>query len=125
MVNNKDGVSQRKLAVRFQCTQSYVNRVFKNMRLQKYKKRKIPDRNDQQKEVNRAKCATLYSKYRDREWILADESYFTKTHSTINGNDNFYSGNIDFAPANVKFRRKHKYEKKLLVWTAMSPRGIY
>ena len=69
-------------------------------------------------------CATLYRKYRDREWILDDESYFTKTHSTINGNDNFYSDNIDFAPANVKFRRKHKYEKKLLVWMVMSPRGI-
>ena len=39
-------------------------------------------------------------------------------------NDNFYSDNIDFAPANVKFNRKHKYEMKLLVWIAMSPRGI-
>ena len=63
----------------------------------------------------------LNRKYRDREWILDDESYFTKTHSTSNGND---SGNIDFAPANVKFRKNHKYEKKLLVWIAMSPRGI-
>ena len=50
----------------------------------------------------------LYRKYRDREWILEDESYFTKTHSTINVYDNFYSDNIDFTPANVKFRRKHK-----------------
>ena len=124
LVNNKDGVSQRKLAGCFKCTQSYKNRVIKSMGIQKYKKRKIPNRSDQKKEVNRAKCATLYRKYRDREWILDDESYFTKTHSTINGNDNFYSDNIDFAPANVKFRRKHKYEKKLLVWIAMSPRGI-
>ena len=84
------------------------------MGIQKYKKQKIPNRSDQQKLVNRVKCATLYRKYRDREWIMDDESYFTKTHSTINGNDNFYSDNIDFAPANVKFRRKHKYEKKLL-----------
>ena len=124
LVNNKDGVSQRKLAGCFQCTQSYVNRVIKSMGIQKYKKQKIQDRSDQQKEAKRAKSATLYRKYRDREWILDDESYFTKTHSTINGNDNFYSDNIDFAPANVKFRRKHKYEKKLLVWIAMSPRGI-
>ena len=90
------------------------------MGIQKYKKRKIPDRSDQQKEVNRAKFATLYRKYRDREWILDDESDFTKTHSTINENDNFYSDNIDLAPANVKFRRKHKYGKKLIVWIAMS-----
>ena len=42
---------------------------------------------------------SLYIKYGDREWILDDESYFTKTFSTINGNDNFYSDKIDFAPA--------------------------
>ena len=87
-------------------------------------KRKISGRSDQQNEVKRAKCATLYRKYRDREWIMGDESYFTKAHSTINGNDNFYSDNIDFAQANVKFRRKHKYKKKLLVRITMSPRGI-
>ena len=78
------------------------------MGIHKYKKQKVPDRSDQQKEVNRAKCATLYRKYRDREWILDDESYFTKIHSTING------------IAKVKFRRKNKYEKKLLVWIALS-----
>ena len=117
-------MSQRKLAGCFKCTQSYGNRVIKSMGMQKYKKQKIPDRSDQQKLVNRAKCATLCRKNRDREWILDDKSCFTKTHSTINGNDNFYSDNIDFAPANVKFRRKHKYEKKLLVWIAMPPRGI-
>ena len=53
------------------------------MGIQKYKKQKIPDRSDQQKLVNRAKRATLYRKYRDREWILDDESYFTNAHSTI------------------------------------------
>ena len=73
-------MSRRKLAGRFKFTQSYVNRVTKR----KYKKQKISDRSDQQKEVKRAKCATLYRKYRDREWILDYESYFTKPHSTIN-----------------------------------------
>ena len=58
LVNNKDGGSQRKLAGRFQCTQSYVNRAIKIMGIQKYKKQKIPNRSDQQKEVKRAKCAT-------------------------------------------------------------------
>ena len=124
LINNKNGVFQRIPTGRFNCTQSYVNRVIKSMGIQKYKKQKIPDRSVQQNEFNRAKCATLYRKYRDREWILDDESYFTKTHSTINGNDNFYSNNIDFAPAKVKLRRKHKYGKKLLVCIAMSPRGI-
>ena len=37
------------------------------MGIQKYKKQKIPDRSDQQKEVNRAKCATLYRRYTEIE----------------------------------------------------------
>ena len=72
---------RRKLAGCFKCTQSYVNRVIKSMGIQKYKKQKIQDKSEQQKLVNRAKCATLYCTYRDREWILDDESFFTKTHS--------------------------------------------
>ena len=45
---------------------------------------------DQQQKVNRAECERLYFKYGGREWILDDddESYFTKSHSTINRNDN-------------------------------------
>ena len=94
------------------------------MGIQKYKKQKITDKSVQQKEVNRAKCAMLCRKYRNREWILDDESYFTKTHSNINGNEHSYSYNVDFAPAKVKLRRKQKYEKKLPVWIVMSPRVI-
>ena len=51
LVNYKDGVSQRKLAGRFQCTHSYVNRVIKSMGIQKYKKQKIADRSDQLKSI--------------------------------------------------------------------------
>ena len=42
---------------------------------------------DQQKEVNRAKCATLYRKYQVRKSILDSKSYFTKTRLTVIGND--------------------------------------
>ena len=84
------------------------------MGIQKYKKQKIPDRSDQQKEVNRAKCATLYRKYRDRKWILDDDSYFTKTYSTSNGNDNFHSDNIDFALPKVTFQAGCHYAEHSL-----------
>ena len=45
------------------------------MGIQKYNQQKISGRSDQHKEVNRANCATLYRKYRDRECILDDERY--------------------------------------------------
>ena len=47
LFNNKYGVSQRKLAGYFKCTQSYVNRVIKSMGIKKYKKQKIQDKSDQ------------------------------------------------------------------------------
>ena len=37
---------------------NHVNQVIKSMGIQKYKKQKIPNISDQQKEVKRAKCAT-------------------------------------------------------------------
>ena len=94
------------------------------MGIQKYKKQKISDRRNQQKEVNRAKCATLYRKYRDREWILDDESYFTKTHSSINENDNFYSENIDFAPANENLEESINTRRNFLSGLLCQPVGF-
>ena len=66
----------------------------------------------------------LYFKYRDKECVLNDESYFFKSLSTIIGNYNFYSDNNIFTPAIVKFRRTLKFEEKMLLLVALSPRRI-
>ena len=55
---------------------------------------------------------------------MDDESYFTLSHSTINGNYNFYSSHVSSAPANIKYRPKKKFEKKLLVWLCFSEKGM-
>ena len=124
LTNNKCGISQRKLARRFKCSQSSINKQLKQLSIRCWKKQRIPGRTEAQMEAARPKCSTLYRKYRDREWILDDESYFTLSHSTINGNDNFYSNNKDLTLADVKFAKKYKFEPKLLVWIAVSPNGI-
>ena len=49
------------------------------------------------------------------------ESYFVLTNNEINGNDNFYSSNVDSTPNNVKFNTKEKLEDKLLVYAIISP----
>jgi hypothetical protein len=46
---------------------------------------------------------------------LDDESYFSKSNSSINGNDNYYRSDAQLAPAAVTFKQKSKYEDKLLV----------
>jgi len=47
---------------------------------------------------------------------LDDESYFTLTHSAINGNDNLYSSYVSQTPTSVKYRPTVEFEKKLLVY---------
>ena len=44
LVNNKDDVSQRKLASRFKCTQQHFSKVIKFLGIKNYKKQKISDR---------------------------------------------------------------------------------
>ena len=55
---------------------------------------------------------------------MDDESYFTLSHSTINGNDIFYTSNIDSIPAGVKYTEVTKYKKKLHVWICISELGV-
>ena len=53
-----------------------------------WKKQTIPGRTEAQIQAAKPKCAALYKKYRLKNWILDDESYFTLGHSSINGNSN-------------------------------------
>ena len=112
MVNNKDGMSQRKLAGCFKCRQSYVNRVIKSIGIQNIRNERFQtEPNNKRKSIERSvQRFTVNTEIENGFWTM--RVIFTKTHSTINGNKYLYSDNIDFTPANVKFRRKHKYEKK-------------
>ena len=55
---------------------------------------------------------------------MYDESYFTLAHTSINGNDRFYTSDFDSTPAMVKYSPTAKYEKKILVYVCFSEKGI-
>ena len=55
---------------------------------------------------------------------MDDESYFTLTHSLINGNNHYYSDDKNLVPPDVRYRTKNKFESKLLVLLAISSSGI-
>jgi hypothetical protein len=76
-----------------------------------------------QMKAARPKCRKLIEKYSKVDFILDDESYFTLSNSTLAGNDRFYSNNLQKTPLNVKNKFKAKFEEKILVWVAISPRG--
>ena len=109
-VNNKTGLSQSMLAKRFKCHQTYIGKTLQHKtNIELRKKEKIPDRTPEQKVKARPKCTTLLRKYKDYAWIMDDESYFTLSHSTINGNNNFYTDDKKQAPPEVRYRTKPKY----------------
>ena len=122
--DHKDNISQRQAAKKFNISQSSVSKLLRKLQITPRKKMKIPERTDEQKRVARAKCGNLYLKNPNICWVLDDESYFTLSHSTINGNNIFYTSDIAATPANIKYTPVKKFESKLLVWVVISERGI-
>lgn len=56
--------------------------------------------------------------------VLDDEKYFTFAHHDLSGNDIFYTKDIERTPDNVRYNGKAKYEQKILVWIAISSKGV-
>lgn len=125
LFDHKCGISQRKSARIMRCSPSLINKTLKVKTLiRKRKKTKIPCRTSDQKAKIRSLCSRLYKNYRDFIWVLDDESYFTLSNTELNGNDNYYSSDVSLTPNEVKYKRKKKFEEKLLVYVVISPYGI-
>ena len=60
----------------------------------------------------------------DGDLILDDEKFFTLTGDNVIDSQFFYSIDPAVAPADIKFRKKKKFEPKIMVWMAMSSKGI-
>jgi hypothetical protein len=56
--------------------------------------------------------------------ILDDEKYFTFSASNMPGNDRHYTNDKQKCPDNIRYVGKEKFPKKILVWVAISERGI-
>lgn len=124
LFDHKDGISQRQAAKRFQCDHRTIGRALQKLTVQARKKKRIPQRDERQIAEAKKLCGRLYRKFSTCSWILDDESYFTLSHSTISGNNIFYSSNVANTPPSVKFSTKKKFEKKVLVWIAIGPNGV-
>jgi hypothetical protein len=123
--DHKDGVSQHQAARKFNCTQQFISKTLRaKTSIKSRKKMRIPKRTESQKAKAKTRCGRLYRKYAKSSFIIDDESYFTLSHSTINGNNIFYSSDVSQTCANVKYCPVQKFEPKLLVWLAFSEKGI-
>ncbi|CAF3669414.1 unnamed protein product [Rotaria socialis] len=60
----------------------------------------------------------------DVEPIMNDEKYFTLTNELVSTNRGFYTSDPSTTPSEVKFKCNQKYPGKILVWIAISEKGI-
>ncbi|CAF3904570.1 unnamed protein product [Rotaria magnacalcarata] len=126
-VNNRTGVSQRKIAKDSHVHQSTISRNLRRRTSIRIRKRRIApkmDSDDQEKRPKR-NCGKLYRKLlRGFDLILDDEKYFKLTGDNVNCNQFFYSTDPTTASTDIKFRKEKKFQAKIMIWMAVSSMGI-
>lgn len=123
---NKVGQSTRRLSRKFDISKDTVHRILKENNVFYRKRKRAPKYTARQLEIIPKCCRELRRKHfaNEKFMILDDESYFTFSHHELSGNDGFYTGNIEATPDNVKYAGKTKFEPKVLVWCAISSKGV-
>ena len=117
--NHKSGRSQKKMASKLGCHRTYIGIILKKYSgIKKRKKQKRPLITAQL----RPKGHRMLEKFGHLDFIIDDESYFTLSNNSQPGNDSFYSDNVQKTPASIKHKLETKYEEKIMVWLAISPK---
>lgn len=125
LIDHKSGISTRQLAKKFKCTQQYIVKTIKEKTQIHHRKRSLkPDRTAKQSAVIRPRCGRILKKFPAREFVIDDESYFTFKNSDKNANAGYWSSDVSHTSDDVRYRTKKKFEPKVLVWIAISPRGM-
>ena len=60
----------------------------------------------------------------DYDLIIDDEKFFKLSGNNALGNRYFYSTDPSAAPPNIRFQQKTKFESKIMVWMAISAKGV-
>ena len=124
-VDHKTDISQMSLAVRFGCTQGYISRTIKRLKIRCLKRTKVPRyKDDAAKREAKKRCRKMYNLYKDLDFVIDDEKYFGLTGFQMSGNRHFYSSDHGSTPSDVATYSKKKFEPKVMLWLAISPKGI-
>jgi transposase len=122
---HKIGISQRKLARKFNVGKTTVFRTLSSDNIVFRKRRKAPKYTEAQLERIPRCCRTLRRvHFVNKLIVMDDEKYFTLSNSEMKGNDGFYTDNYQNVPDDVRFKNKKKFEDKILVWCAISEAGF-
>ncbi|CAM4810832.1 unnamed protein product [Rotaria magnacalcarata] len=96
------------------------------MGIQYYKKQRAPKYTDKQLEEIPTRAQRLYHMLsnNDFEFIMDDEKYFLSQDQSVPTNRGSYTSDKRSTAPQIKFKRIQKFEPKVLVWIAVSEKGI-
>jgi transposase len=126
LVNNRFGMGIRRLGRKFGVTHANICQKLAKMNIKYRKRTKTPKYNAKQQLKARKRSRRLVNQFYGTgiEIVMDDEKYFRFDSIEIPANAGFYTDDIKKCPESVKFFGKEKYAPKLLVWLALSPKGI-
>ncbi|XP_065662792.1 uncharacterized protein LOC136085417 [Hydra vulgaris] len=122
LVNNRKGVSQRKIGIKFGVNQSTIGRQLKKMNIKYRKREKTPKYTIEQQVKAKKRSRKLVNQLYNTKSLLVidDEKYFCFAGDNMPGNSGYYTNNKKTCPESVRFIGKEKFPKKLLMWIAIS-----
>jgi len=123
---SKDRKSQRKIASKFNIHHSYVQKIVKKHGVKYYKKvlapKSTPEQRERQKERLSMVVMDEFKPNGRKDIIFDDESYF-QFDDHHNGQQYYLAKKRLDADENMVFKYQKKFEKKVLVWIAISKKG--
>jgi transposase len=125
---NEVGKSYRSIGREHKIHHQSAKRILDEAECIRKKRKKAPKSNENQK-IRQKKCLqklkrTLLKPSNDCEVVMDDESYFTIDGSDTYGNDFYYAYHGLEVPEEVKYRFVSKFTPKVMVWLAISSKGI-
>ncbi len=126
LVNYKTGVSLRRLSSKFRVGRQTIHNYMEEMNIKYYRKQRVPKYTDKQLQEVPTRARRLYRMLskNDFELVMDDEKYFSFADQSVPINRGFYSSDKTVTPPEVKFKRTQKYEPKVLIWIAISEKGV-
>lgn len=122
--SDKDNISQSSAASKLNSSQQHVSKTLKKVGLRCLKKTRAPEYTEEQIANVKRQTRWMAKHYAGKSLILDDESYFPLSKTHVPGNDRFYTKDKASTPPSVKYKFKHKFEKKVMLYIAISERGV-
>jgi len=119
--NHNDKITVKSASRKYKCDRKTIKYWLRKLHIKRYRKKKAPKYTQVQETMVKRQCRRLYRRFRTFDFIIDDEKYFTLSGPS---NGSFFSSSPLKTPNEVKFKCKEKYEPKVMLWIAISQKGI-